>query len=110
MSEGSIHQTRYSRQVEGAGQRAESRDVPCQLSGNRDLIGREPDCEPQEIFILFVLCDHKRKRNKKSIVSERDLDRDEEAKTPSKTHARRNGQKERGSERGSRTGRSWKEC
>lgn len=59
------------------------------------MIGREPDCEPQEIVILFVPCDHKRKRNKKSIVSERVLDRDKEAKTPSKIHARRNvGQRE----------------
>lgn len=44
----------------GRGQRAESREqrLPVsvtELSGNHNLIEREPDSEPQELFICFVL-------------------------------------------------------
>lgn len=39
----------------------------------------------------FSFCsDHKRKGNKKSIVSKRDLEKHKEAETTSKSHARRN--------------------
>lgn len=55
-----IHQKRQGGQVEGTGQGAESREqrLPVsvtELSGNHNLIEREPDSEPQELFICFVL-------------------------------------------------------
>lgn len=58
VSEGAIHQKRQDRGEEGAGQGGSEQRLPVsvtQSSGNHNLIGREPDCEPQGLFIFFVL-------------------------------------------------------
>lgn len=97
MSEESIHQKRQGRQVEGAGWaggeavgREQRPPVSAtRLSGNHSLIGRDQTVNHRS-FSFSVCPDHKRKGNKKSIVSERGLERPKEAETPSKSQARRN--------------------
>lgn len=58
------------------------------LSGSHSLIGRDQTMNYRS-FSFSVCPDHKRKGNKKSIVSERDSERHKEAGTPSKSQTRR---------------------